>query len=305
MIKLSIIVPIYNVEKFLHKCLKSIQDQTFKDFEVLCIDDGSTDNSREITESFITTDSRFRLYSKANSGYGNTMNLGLSKCSGEYVGIIESDDFIESSMFEVLYNAAKESDLEVVKCDFSYYWSNPEKVVPSNSLKQKNVFDIIPSIWSSIYKRSFLEENNIKFLETPGASFQDTGFNFKVWNCAKKYKLIPQNLVFYRQDNVNSSIKSSAKIFHICEEFEEIERFLKRRNSNFIRRQALCYLWNYRRLGKTGRKEFSKVLTETSKSIFKDGNYFGYGFTLKQLFIFWTAAFIPPIFKLLVISADE
>lgn len=305
MIKVSIIVPICNVDKYLEKCLESIRVQTLKEIEVICIDDGSTDTSRDITQKFVSSDSRFKLIAKPNAGYGHTMNLGLSKATGEYIGIIESDDFIDPLMFEKLYSKATEGNFEVVKSDYYLYWSNPERVESSTSLKQKNVFDIFPSIWSAIYKKSFLEKNQIRFLETPGASFQDTSFNFKVWACAKNYTLVHEKLVYYRQDNMNSSVKSSSKVFHICEEFAELDRFLLKKDSNFIRRQALCYLWNYRRLGTEGREQFFNVLKDVAINIFKKEDCLKLGFSFKQLFIFWSLVYIPPVFKLAVYVADD
>lgn len=305
MIKVSIIVPICNVDKYLEKCLESIRLQTLKDIEVICIDDGSTDTSREIAQKFVDADSRFKLIAKPNAGYGHTMNVGLSNVTGEYVGIIESDDFIDLKMFESLYAKAIEGDFEVVKSDYFLYWSNPEIIIPSHSLNQKNVFDITPSIWTAIYKRTFLEQNCIKFLETPGASFQDTGFSFKIWSRAKKYYLFPKNFVYYRQDNANSSVKSSSKVFNICEEFEELERFLKIQDANFIRRRAICFLWNYRRLGKEGRNEFFRVLHSVSRNLFSNGEYINAGFTFKQIVVLWLAAYLPFIFKFVVNAADE
>lgn len=305
MIKVSIIVPICNVDKYLEKCLESIRVQTLKEIEVICIDDGSTDTSRDITQKFVNLDSRFKLFAKPNAGYGHTMNLGLSKVTGEFIGIIESDDFIKPNMFESLYSKAKEGNFDVVKSDFSFYWSNPERIELAHSLNQKNVFDIIPSIWSAIYKRSFIEDNKIRFLETPGASFQDTGFSFKVWSLVKSYYLYPESFVFYRQDNMNSSVKSSSKIFNICDEFSELEKFLPTKGPNFFRRRALCYLWNYRRLGKDGREQFSKVMGEVSKNLFEQGHYLSAGFTPKQIGVLWLSAYLPPVFKFLVNLADE
>lgn len=305
MIKVSIIVPICNVDKYLEKCLESIRIQTLKEFEVICIDDGSTDTSGVIAQRFAESDSRFKLIAKPNSGYGHTMNLGLAKAIGEFVGIIESDDFIDPTMFEALYTKAINGDYDVVKSDHFLYWSNPERVVPSRSLEQKNVFDITPSIWSALYRRSFLEKNKIRFLETPGASFQDTGFNFKVWSCVKSYAILSQSFVYYRQDNVNSSVKSSSKVLNICEEFAELERFLPVKDLNFFRRRALCYLWNYRRLGCEGREQFISIMSSVSKKMFDQGDYLKAGFTMKQLGILWLSAYIPSIFKIVVNVADE
>ena len=109
--KISILVPIYNVEKYLRECLDSILNQTLKDIEIICINDGSTDSSLEILNEYSSKDSRVKIINKANSGYGASMNKGLEAASGEYIGIVESDDFIKTTMFEDLYNIAEKKDI--------------------------------------------------------------------------------------------------------------------------------------------------------------------------------------------------
>ena len=94
--KLSILVPCYNVEKYVAQCLSSIVNQTLQNIEIICINDGSTDKTLEILQSFQTTDSRIKIINKKNSGYGDSMNLGLDMAKGKYIGIVESDDYIES-----------------------------------------------------------------------------------------------------------------------------------------------------------------------------------------------------------------
>ena len=121
--KVSIVVPIYNVEKYLRECLDSIVNQTLKDIEIICVNDGSTDSCPQILEEFSKKDNRIKVINKANSGYGASMNIGLAAATGEYIGIVESDDFVKTNMFEDLYNLAKENDADVVKSDWFYYWT--------------------------------------------------------------------------------------------------------------------------------------------------------------------------------------
>lgn len=106
--KISIIVPVCNVEKYLSKCLDSIVNQTLKEIEIICIDDGSTDDSGAILDSYSQKDSRIKVIHKKNSGYGNSMNVGMDCAEGEYIGIVESDDCILPEMYEELYRAGKE-----------------------------------------------------------------------------------------------------------------------------------------------------------------------------------------------------
>ena len=105
-IKVSIVIPICNVERYLKECLDSVINQTLKDIEIICVDDGSTDASLSILRTYEKMDTRIKVITKQNSGYGNTMNVGMDIAIGEYIGIVESDDYIEKNMFERLYNTA-------------------------------------------------------------------------------------------------------------------------------------------------------------------------------------------------------
>ena len=289
MAKVSIVVPIYNVEKYLRQCLDSIVNQTLSDIEIICVNDGSKDSSLDIIMEYAKKDPRVVVIDKPNSGYGNSMNRGFDIATGEYIGIVESDDYADSDMFEKLYTCAKENDLDACKSGFYYYYSIPEeKHIPcpiASPALAKNVFkpltyfkslreqieffNIKPTIWSAIYRRDFIRSNGIRFNETPGASFQDTGFNFKVWALAERVMLLENCFLHYRQDNEASSINSSGKVFCVCDEYAEIERFLGEhpeiRGKLDIVKNALkynTYIWNYERLCEEKAKEFILAASE-------------------------------------------
>ena len=116
--KVSIVVPIYNVEDYLEECLESVVRQTLEDIEIICINDGSTDRSMEILKTYAAADARIIVVDKKNEGYGIGMNIGLDKATGEYVGIVEPDDYVPLNMFEDLYLKAKEYELDFVKAYF-------------------------------------------------------------------------------------------------------------------------------------------------------------------------------------------
>lgn len=188
----SILVPCYNVERYLRECMDSIVAQTLKNIEILCLNDGSTDDTLNILKEYAAADSRIEIIDKPNSGYGATMNIGLSKARGKYVGIVESDDWIEKDMFESLYNAAEKNNLDFVRCLYTIHdeVDNEVKVyhfpelydcdIPFYPKEQRKIFYMAPAIWAALYNRDFLNKNEIRFLETPGASYQDTSFAFKV-----------------------------------------------------------------------------------------------------------------------------
>ena len=281
--KVSVVIPCYNVEKYLHQCLDSVVNQTLKDLEIICVNDGSKDSTLDIIKEYAAKDPRVSYIDKPNSGYGNSMNQGFDKATGEYIGIIESDDYADLDMFEKLYNCAKEHELDVVKSGFYYYWSKgQEKNVPNpiasrvtasrtfcpvedfeSKMEMVEFFNIKPTIWSAIYRKDFIRQNNIRFNETPGASYQDASFNFKVWVCAQRVRLMQECFLHYRQDNESSSINSPGKVYCICDEYEEMERFLQERPVErgvvepvMIRIKYDSYNWNYNRLSEKLQEEF-------------------------------------------------
>ena len=261
MAKVSVIVPVYNVEKYLEECLDSIQVQTLKDIEVICVDDGSTDSSAQILDKYAKTDERFRIVHKANEGYGKAMNVGISMAKAPYVGIVESDDKIEPDMYEKLYTLMEEKHVDVIKADYYEFYqgcdgTTIEQYVPCicegriwNYIQpnQKRLTELLQLYgvvfnirdyeeaflfekytWSGLYSRQFLRENHIVHNETPGASYQDNGFWFQIMVKAKLICFVNQAFYHYRIDNLNSSIHSRAKVFAVCDEFDFIRCILEK-----------------------------------------------------------------------------
>ncbi len=272
----SLLIPIYNVEKYLRQCLDSAKDQTLSDIEIICINDGSTDGSRSIIQEYLDADPRFRVIDKPNSGYGVSMNMGLDAATGDYIGILESDDIFELDGLEKLYNIACKFDAQAVKGDFYLYWSKPEVRRELYHVIDEDMADKLvnpeddprilyrkASIWSAIYRRDFLEKNSIRFLETPGASYQDCGFNFKVWVMADRVAFTTSPILNYRQDNEKSSVNSPGKVYCVCDEHDEIDRYLtqhpnKRKRFKGIQERVKYdnYMWSYDRLASDLRSEF-------------------------------------------------
>lgn len=272
--KVSILVPIFNVEKYLRQCLESLVNQTLKDIEIICINDGSTDSSPAIIDEFAKNDPRIVILTKTNSGYGDSMNQGLKKATGEYIGIVESDDWVDIDMFENLYDIAVKNNVDVVKSNFYFYSGigdtskkfalinaiDAGKVI--NPIETTSVFFAQAAIWTGLYKKSFLVKKGIEFLPTPGASFQDTGFNFKIWSATDKAFLTNEAYLHYRIDNDNSSVKSKGKILNVTEELKEMYDFAKK-TPNFealkpilFQRKYEIYMWNYGRLTSDAAREF-------------------------------------------------
>lgn len=260
MAKVSVVVPIYNVESYLAECLDSLTGQTLQDMEFVCVNDGSTDGSPEILKRYAAKDPRIRILDGPNGGYGRAMNRGLDACTGEYVGIVEPDDYVKTDMYEKLYGLAKAKDLEVLKADFYRFVTDPEgkrvflyeSLTPEKfmygrilvPLEEPEVFKAVMNTWCGIYKRSFLEQHKIRHHETPGASFQDNGFWFQTFCYAKRLYFLDRPYYRNRRDNPNSSVHNREKVFCMNEEYLWIREFL-RGHPEFERR--LLPIYNFRR----------------------------------------------------------
>lgn len=272
MTKVSVLVPIYNVEQYLPECLDSLCAQTLKNIEIICINDGSTDASGAILDEYAKNNSNIVVISKKNSGYGDSMNRGLEAATGEYIGIVESDDYIDANGFEKLYELAKKTDADIVKANYYYHSDDKDEIheVVKNQKLNKAItisddYSILieePGIWSAIYRRDFLNDNKIRFRTTPGASYQDTGFFFKTACAAKKIVYTKNAYLHYRTDNANSSVKSLEKVNYVVEEYADIEKYLEKCDISDEVKYTIqaakfgAFHWNLQRLPKDLAQEF-------------------------------------------------
>lgn len=239
MTKVSIIVPVYNGEQYLSTCLDSILAQTLEDIEVICVDDGSSDQSPAILDDYAKRDSHVHVIHKDNRGYGHSMNVGIDAASGEYIGIVESDDCILPNMYETLYSTAKNNDLDFVKSDVIFWWEtirytceyhkedlNPYYGRVLDSSNRKLFFQFFMNTWTGIYKRSFLNENSIRHNETPGAAYQDNGFWIQTLSFCERAMWLKDAFYLYRQDNPLASIKSKSNVLTMVNEYNFVSKIL-------------------------------------------------------------------------------
>lgn len=216
--KVSIIMPTYNVEKYFRQCIESVINQTLVDIEIIPVDDGSPDNCGSIMDEYAAKDNRIKPIHQENGGYGKAVNAGMNAATGEYIGIVETDDWCEPEMFEKLYNQAKKYDVDVCKCDLKYYWGNDKfgvckticKIAPEDvvfTLKENPmIMRNHVSIWSAIYRREYLNKHNIRVEESRSASYQDMPFTSLVYAKGAKITLVHDNLINYRaEEGMNSS----------------------------------------------------------------------------------------------------
>lgn len=169
--KISIIIPIYNADKYLQRCIDSLLNQSFRDFELLLIDDGSPDRSGEICELYAKQDSRVRVFHKENGGVSVARQFGIEKALGEYSIYVDPDDWVEFNMLEDLYNSAKDTDADMVICD--YYIDLPQKSMikrqPVKSTNSKELLiqlfesELMGAMWNKLIKRSLYVQYNVRF----------------------------------------------------------------------------------------------------------------------------------------------
>ncbi len=219
---LSVIIPVYNVEDYLNECLDSVINQTLEDIEIICIDDGSTDNSPNILKEYQKKDSRIKIITKENGGQATARNLGIKEAQGEYIAFVDSDDFIEPTMFEKLYTKAKDNNLDIAMCKIATY-DNQTKEIKDNVWYymlgvfrdfEKDIFNhkdtkeftchIAVTPYNKIYKTTLLKENNILFPE--GLIFEDEKFFYDTYLRAKRVSIVDEFLYYYRINRKGSTV---------------------------------------------------------------------------------------------------
>ena len=242
MVKVSVIIPVYNVEEYLKECLDSVVNQTLEDIEIICVNDGSTDNSLNILESYADSDERIKILSKENSGQGSARNLGFKNCLGEYVYFMDADDYIDLNTLEDFYNNAVSNGSEVViskiarlneksnEIDYSKPGFDFEEIFGNQNFNnflfnyhdvKKYVLNSSFAPWTKFYKRDFLLNHNILFVEN--TYFEDVPFHIEVMLNAEKMSFLPEFNYYYRF-NPSSSVntgKNGYDVFYIVNFVEE------------------------------------------------------------------------------------
>ncbi|WP_299524526.1 glycosyltransferase family 2 protein [uncultured Methanobrevibacter sp.] len=240
--QISVVLPVYNVEKYLKQCLDSLINQTFDDFEVICVNDGSTDSSLNILEEYASKDDRFRIISQQNKGLSGARNTGMNYIKGNYLLFLDSDDWIEENALELLYNQVSNLDSEMIIFPYRYYNQETGKYnendftklnmfdssIDNKNFNYKNIPEIvfrIPHESIKLYKVETLKKLAVKFPE--GLNYEDAYFFYKIFFKLNKVSIIRTPIYNYRIRSDSICTTGSEKSFDIFKILTSIENFLK------------------------------------------------------------------------------
>lgn len=282
--KISIIMPVYNVENYLKQCLESVINQTITEIEIICVNDGSTDGSLKILEQFAQKDDRIQIINKKNGGIASARNKAFNYVTGEYIGFLDSDDWIEPNMYEKLYENAKKHDSDMVMCSAHLFDELNQKLLynlPYFTLESFDesfddtvfnhqatgnfLFKINVTPWNKLYKASFLKENNIKFYE--GLDFEDNPFFYESYLKAKKVSLLRDYLYFYRINRQDSFISAGNKRFFDIVPIQNLNEKIIRENCpeylDFFQNIKISeFISRYNQVEEEYKQEFLEIIKE-------------------------------------------
>jgi glycosyltransferase involved in cell wall biosynthesis len=227
MTKVSIIVPIYNGEDYIEKCLDSLISQTLNDIEIIVVNDGSTDKSQLIINEYLNKDDRIKSYTKPNGGLGDARNFGISKANGEYIGFVDSDDYVAPFMYEKLYNEAIKSSSDVVESNFVWVYPNKERLDNASYFKNnKDLFlNIRVIVTNKIFSKSLIDKYNINF--PVALLYEDILFTYKVLAHTNNISFIEDITYYYVQRPSSLSNFQTSRVSDIFKIFEKLIEYYK------------------------------------------------------------------------------
>lgn len=248
--KVSVIVPVYNTDKYLRDCIDSLVWQTMDEIEIILINDGSTDNSLSILKEYEEHfPDKILVIDKENGGQASARNIGIKRASGEYIGFVDSDDYVEEEMFEHLYNVAVDSNADFVECDYKYLKVDAEgksKVISKYgrirpySDKKDMFIDPLVSPWNKLYRANILKENGLAFPE--GYIYEDTSFFIKAIPYIENTAYVNQEYVYhFMRENSTMTSNREIRIGNIFPVLQDIIDEYKERGFYELYRQELEY----------------------------------------------------------------
>ena len=289
--KISVIVPVYNVQDYLSQCLDSILSQTFPYFELICVNDGSKDNSRKILEEYKNRDCRIKIIDKENAGLSSARNAGMKIAKGEFLSFIDSDDWIDKTMLEKLYKNIQDTNSDISICAVHQFDETKQQIDDSNpyynldffdktfdgrsfSYKETKPFimDVCVMAWNKLYRRSLIEKCNASFPE--GLIFEDGPFFFSIFFNTTRVSIVRDMLYYYRINRKNSIIQKAGKkfidiidvtemMFNKIKDLDDFDDF----KYTFFKTKVEDIIYRFEHLNRRHKKDFIKKLREKSSLV--------------------------------------
>ena len=231
-IKVSIIVPVYNVEEYLARCLDSLVNQSLKDIEIIVVNDGSPDNSQKIIDDYCKKYKNVKSFIKENGGLSDARNFGIEKAQGEYIAFLDSDDYVTTDMYMEMYNKAISGDFDMVVCDLNYVYDDKIIKASCNVKKDTNnikdvMLNIYPAAWNKIFKRNLMDKG-IRFKK--GVWFEDVEFIYRLLPYINTIGVVHKTFNQYVQREGSITNTINKKLYHYIDNWNGIVEYYKKNN---------------------------------------------------------------------------
>lgn len=264
MVKVSVIVPVYNVERYIRKCLESLVNQTLYDIEIIVVNDGSTDLSKNIIEEYTNQYSNVKYYKKENGGLSDARNYGMQYATGEYIAFLDADDYIDAKTYEIMYEKAKKENSDIVECNF--YWVYGKRKKKDIGEKYDGTNEMMEKArviaWNKLYKRELLEQTKIEFPK--GLQYEDVEFFYKLVPYVEKVSFVKEPLIYYVQRKESLSNSKNEKTRDIFTVLENVISFYKSKNLYEKYKEELEYTYT-RLLLCSSFKRITKIKKEKTR----------------------------------------
>ncbi|MEP5341485.1 MAG: glycosyltransferase [Algibacter sp.] len=284
----SLIIPVYNVEKYLNTCLNSILIQSFSDYEIILVNDGSTDSSGEICDSYAKKNSHIVVIEKINGGLSSARNAGIEKAKGKYIWFIDSDDWIFENSLSVLKEHLQFTDIDVISFSYVSFQEDLKKysdfkyrqnttILTGNEFFTK-IKSFHPAVWVYVYNHDFIKNNQLRFED--GLIHEDVYFNLNYLGDVKQIKKIPDPLYYHRirsgsimkdssNENLAKRILSYIKILELCYRLKDRNEAFMERNINLYKITffEILYIYTLRNVGFNSKYKLLKKSKKTIKKM--------------------------------------
>ena len=291
--KVSVVVPVGNDEEHLNSTMESLTSQTMEEMEFIIVNNGATDQAMTIAKEYAAVDRRFRLEEQPANGYGSAVNKGIDRARGAYIGIVRAGDMMKTEMFKRLYKEARTSRADLVRADYSRFYIRTDGTMKKKAVrmssdefmydrilkpgKDKAVFSSPFSIWSGIYRKAFLDNERIRFNETSGNAYQESGFWFLSLSKAKRIRFCQDTLYYQRQnlpETAEATLRDADAMVQeyqwLRQELEKAPELLKRQEKIYNNRKLASLLLIWSRLGDTDQQTFLPQIREELRDAYEN-----------------------------------